>query len=90
MGAERTLRIRFLQHWLRLSDPELEEALYDWRAMRRFGRIDLVREPAPDETTMWKFRHLVDAPNQGDRTPTEAREHAAKDSTIELTYRELE
>ena len=34
-GAERMLRIHFLQHWFNLSDPAVEEALYDSRAMRR-------------------------------------------------------
>ena len=33
-GAERMLRIHFLQHWFELSDPGAEEALYDSRAMR--------------------------------------------------------
>ncbi|NQV85601.1 MAG: transposase, partial [Woeseiaceae bacterium] len=43
---ERMLRIHFLQHWFNLSDPAVEEALYDSRAMRRFVGIDLGREPA--------------------------------------------
>lgn len=60
VGVERMLRIHFLQHWFNLSDPAVEEALYDSRAMRRFVGIDLGREPAPDETTACKFRHLLD------------------------------
>ena len=67
MGVERMLRIRFLQHWFNLSDPAVEEALYDSRAMRRFVGIDLGREPAPDETTICKFRHLLERHNLGDR-----------------------
>ncbi len=39
----------------------MEEALYDSRAMREFVGIDLGREPAPDETTVCKFRHLLEA-----------------------------
>jgi IS5 family transposase len=61
------LRIHFLQHWFNLSDPAVEEALYDSRAMRRFVGIDLGREPAPDETTVCKFRHLLEAHNLGDQ-----------------------
>jgi len=57
IGLERMLRIHFLQHWFNLSDPEVEEALYDSRSMRHFVGIDLGHEPAPDETTICKFRH---------------------------------
>jgi len=45
----------------------VEEALYDSRAMRRFVGIDLGREPAPDETTICKFRHLLERHNLGER-----------------------
>jgi IS5 family transposase len=67
VGLERMLRIHFLQHWFNLSDPAVEESLYDSRAMRRFVGIDLGREPAPDETTVCKFRHLLEAHNLGDQ-----------------------
>ena len=60
IGLERMLRIHFLQQWYTLSDPGVEEALYDSEAMRRFVRIDLGREGAPDETTVLKFRHLLE------------------------------
>src|SRR5512133_3465880 len=36
VGVERMLRIYFLQQWFNLSDPAVEEALYDSLAMRRF------------------------------------------------------
>lgn len=39
------LRTHFLQHWFHLSDPAVEEALYDSRAMRHFAGIDLGHEP---------------------------------------------
>jgi IS5 family transposase len=54
------LRIYFLQQWFNLSDPAVEEALYDSTSMRTFVGIDLGREPAPDETTVCKFRHLLE------------------------------
>jgi len=60
VGLERMLRIHFLQQRYALSDPAVEEALYDSASMRRFGGIDLGREPAPDETTVCKFRHLLE------------------------------
>lgn len=66
VGIERMLRIHFLQHWFALSDPGAEEALYDSRAMRRFAGIDLGREPVPDETTICKFRHLMEKHHLGD------------------------
>ena len=47
VGVERMLRIYFLQQWFNLSDPAVEEALYDSLAMRRFVGIDLGREPVP-------------------------------------------
>jgi IS5 family transposase len=57
---ERMLRVYFLQLWFNLSDPAVEEALYDSEAMRRFVGIDLGQEAAPDETTVCKFRHLLE------------------------------
>lgn len=66
VGIERMLRVYFLQHWFNLSDPGAEEALYDSRAMRNFVGIDLGAEPAPDETTICKFRHLMEAHDLGD------------------------
>ena len=60
IGVERMLRMYFLQHWFNLSDPAVEEALYDSPTMRAFVGIDLGREPVPDETTVCKFRHLLE------------------------------
>src|SRR5437016_451895 len=41
VGVERMLRIYFLQQWFNLSDPAVEEALYDSVGMRQFVGIDL-------------------------------------------------
>jgi IS5 family transposase len=60
VGLERMLRVYFLQQWFNLSDPGLEEAMYDSAVMRQFVGIDLGREPVPDETTVCKFRHLLE------------------------------
>ena len=45
----------------------MEDALYDSAAMRSFVDIDLGREPAPDETTICKFRHLIEANGLGEQ-----------------------
>jgi transposase, IS5 family len=63
---ERMLRIYLLQRWFNLSDPAMEEALYDSAAMRTFARVDLGREPAPDEMTVCKFRHLLEKHKRGE------------------------
>jgi IS5 family transposase len=76
---ERMLRIHFLQQWFNLSDPAVEEALYDSAAMRNFVGIDLGVEGVPDETTICKFRHLLErnklgsAADGGQRPPAPQR-----------------
>jgi transposase, IS5 family len=65
VGLDRMLRIYFLQQWFNLSDPGVEEALYDSSAMRAFVGIDLGREPVPEETTVCKFRHLLEQHHLG-------------------------
>lgn len=61
LPLERMLRIHFLQHWFNLSDPAAEEALYESPSLRAFAGVDLGAEPAPDETTICRFRHLLEA-----------------------------
>src|SRR6201987_2042929 len=65
IGVERMLRVYFLQQWFNLSDPAVEEALYDSLAMRVFVGLDLGREPVPDETTVCRFRHLLETHDLG-------------------------
>jgi len=60
MPLERMLRIYFLQHWFNLSDPAMEDALYDSEAMRRFAGLELSVDAVPDETTILRFRHLLE------------------------------
>src|SRR6267143_2933582 len=66
-GLEIMLRIYFLQHWFNLSDPGVEEALYDSASMREFVGIDLGCEPVPDETTVCKFLHLLEEHQLGEQ-----------------------
>lgn len=60
MGIERMLRMYLLQIWFNLSDPATEDAIYDSYAMRKFTGIDFATENVPDETTLCKFRHLLE------------------------------
>ena len=62
---ELMLRVYFLQQWFNLSDPAVEEALYDSASMRAFARLDLGRQAAPDETTVCRFRHLLEQHHLG-------------------------
>ena len=59
-GLTIMLRIHFLQHWFDLSDPGVEDALYDMAVLRDFVGIDLAQGPVPDETTICRFRHLLE------------------------------
>ena len=60
MPQERMLRIYFMQQWFNLSDPAMEDALYDSESMRRFAGIELAEDAIPDETTILRFRHLLE------------------------------
>jgi IS5 family transposase len=57
---ERMLRIYFLQQWFNLSDPQAEDAIYDSESMRRFAKVELGEDVVPDETTVLRFRHLLE------------------------------
>lgn len=52
------LRIYCLQQWYALSDPAMEESLYEIASMRRFAQINI--DTVPDETTLLNFRHLLE------------------------------
>src|SRR6267142_3572334 len=60
LGLEKMMRIYFLQQWFNLSDPAMEDALYDIESLRRFAGIELGQDEVPDETTILKFRHLLE------------------------------
>lgn len=63
MPIESMLRIYFMQQWYGLSDPAMEDALYDIESMRRFADIDIAADVVPDETTILNFRHLLEKHN---------------------------
>src|SRR6201998_4080748 len=60
LGLEKMLRIYFLQQWFNLSDPQAQDAIYDSESMRRFARVELGDDVVPDETTILRFRHLLE------------------------------
>jgi IS5 family transposase len=59
-GLSAMLRIHCLQQWYGLSDPAMEEALSEIASMRQFAGLSLARGAVPDETTILKFRHLLE------------------------------
>jgi IS5 family transposase len=63
LGLEKMLRIYFLQQWFDLSDPQAEDSIYDSESMRRFVGIELGEDTVPDETTILRFRHLLERHN---------------------------
>jgi IS5 family transposase len=65
VGRGIMLRTYFVQQWFSLSDPGVEEALYDSAGLRRFVGVDLGRAPAPDETSVCRFRHLLEMHDLG-------------------------
>src|ERR1043166_7980965 len=60
LGLAKMLRIYFLQQWFNLSDPAMDDALYDIDSLRRFAGIELGQDEVPDETTILNFRHLLE------------------------------
>jgi IS5 family transposase len=56
---EAMLRVHLMQNWFALSDPSMEEALYEIASLRSFAGLKL-SEPIPDETTILNFRHLLE------------------------------
>lgn len=60
LGVEKMLRIYFLQQWFNLSDPQAEDSIYDSESMRRFVGVELAEDVVPDETTILRFRHLLE------------------------------
>jgi len=59
-AVEVMLRIHFLQQWFGLSDPAMEEALHDVPLYREFAGLDNWTVRLPDESTILRFRHLLE------------------------------
>ena len=59
-NIEAMLRIHFMQQWFNLSDPAMEEALHDMPLFRDFAGLGGWADRLPDETTILRFRHLLE------------------------------
>jgi len=59
-AIETMLRIHYLQQWFALSDPAMEEALHDMPVFREFAKLGEGVARMPDETTILRFRHLLE------------------------------
>jgi len=82
IGLSRMLRIYFMQQWFNLSDPAMEDSLYDSESMRRFAGIELGRDAVPDETTILKFRHLLEKHDCTKALFEQVREHLTEKGLI--------
>ena len=71
------LRIHFLQQWYALSDPGMEEALYEMPVMRRFARLGGL-DNIPDETTILNFRRLLETHELAPRILERVNAHLAR------------
>jgi IS5 family transposase len=60
LGLAKMLRISFLDQWFNLSDPQAEDAICDSESMRRFAGVELREDVVPDDTTILRFRHLLE------------------------------
>jgi IS5 family transposase len=59
-AVETMLRLHFMQQWFGLSDPAMEEALHDVPLYREFAGLDSWTTRLPDESTILRFRHLLE------------------------------
>ncbi len=59
-AVETMLRTHFLQQWFGLADPAMEEALHDVPLYGEFAGLDNWTMRLPDESTILRFRHLLE------------------------------
>lgn len=60
MLLAKMLRIHFMQQWFGYSDPAMDEALHDVPLLRQFVGLDAFEDVMPDESTILRFRHLLE------------------------------
>ena len=68
------LRVHCVQLFYNLSDPGMEDILYEVESVRRFAGLKL-SGPLPDETTILNFRHLLDKHELGEGLFEEINRH---------------
>src|SRR5499427_5655848 len=76
-ALEAMLRVHLMQNWFALSDPAMEEALYEIAPLRNFAGLNL-NEPIPDETTILNFRHLLEEHELAEDILKEVNAHLAR------------
>ena len=75
-ALEAMLRVHLMQNWFTLSDPAMEEALYEIASLRAFAGLDL--QAIPDETTILNFRHLLEASDLAEDIFKQVNAHLAR------------
>jgi transposase, IS5 family len=73
---EAMLRVHLMQNWFALSDPAMEEALYEITSLRTFAGLGM--ESIPDETTILNFRHLLEASDLAEDIFRQVNAHLAR------------
>ena len=68
------LRVHCVQLFYNLSDPGMEDLLYEAESVRRFVGLSLA-EALPDETTILNFRHLLERHELGEGLLEEINAH---------------
>ena len=71
------LRVHCVQLFYNLSDPGMEDMLYEIESVRRFAGLRLTG-PLPDETTILNFRHLLERHGLGRGLFEEINAHLAE------------
>jgi IS5 family transposase len=74
---ETMLRVHLMQQWYALSDPAMEEALYEIASLRQFARLSLLAD-IPDETTILNFRRLLEQNQLAEKIFYSVNKHLAK------------
>jgi IS5 family transposase len=74
---ESMLRVHLMQNWFALSDPAMEEALYEIASLRAFARLSLT-EAIPDETTILNFRHMLEESDLAEDILAAVNKHLAR------------
>jgi|GEM_PF-2368216 len=70
------LRVHLMPNWFALSDPAMEEALYEIASLRTFAGLGL--EAIPDETTILNFRHVLEASDLAEDIFKQVNAHLAR------------
>ncbi|GJL51925.1 MAG: hypothetical protein NPIRA01_31520 [Nitrospirales bacterium] len=71
------LRIHFLQLWHNLSDPLMEEGLYDRLSFQVFLGFDCFGGVIPDESSLCRFRHLLEEHGLSQKLLEQVNDHLA-------------